>query len=168
MVLTAVFQPPSKMSKNLDSCWGLVVAHKKRFIFGNIYVKLNYKEAIPEVLKMLEAAKQKQAELKASGIILTGDFNARHQSWGDSCSNYYGKILAESLDNTSYSLCTSQSPTFLCSNGSSYIDLNIISTDIAEAVVSCRTDDEVELFSGAPARGHVPLITELTIKRSSL
>ena len=88
----------SKLSKNLDSCWGLVVVRNKRLIIGNIYVKLNYKAAIQEVMKMLTAAKQKQTELKASGIILTGDFNARHQSWGDSTNNYYGKNLAESLD----------------------------------------------------------------------
>jgi hypothetical protein len=157
----------SQLSKNLDSCWGLVVAQKKRFIFGNVYVKLNHKAAIPEVMKMLAAAKQKQTQLKASGIILTGDFNARHQSWGDSSSNYYGKILAESLNNTDYSICTSQSPTFLCSNGSSFIDLNIVSNNLAESIHSCRTDEEVELFSGAPARGHVPLITELIIRENT-
>ena len=64
----------SKLSKNIDSCWGLVVSHNKRYIIGNVYVKLNYKTAIQDVLKMLKAASEKQTELKASGIILTGDF----------------------------------------------------------------------------------------------
>ena len=157
----------SKLSKNLDSCWGLVVINNKRLIVGSIYVKLNYKEAIQEVIKMLNLAKQKQTELKASGVILTGDFNSRHQSWGDSINNYYGKMLAESLDNTSFSICTSQTPTFLCTNGSSHIDLNIISNNLADSIHSCRTDDEVELFSGAPTRGHLPLITELITRDRS-
>ena len=153
----------SKKSKNLDSCWGLVVAFKKRFIIGNIYVKLNHKPAISEIIKMLKEAEKKKEELKASGIILMGDFNARHLSWGDKVINYYGRGLAESLDSTQYSICTSQSPTFLCSNGSSYIDLAIISNNLVESVNSCVTDDGVELFSGAPTRGHVPLLMELKV-----
>ena len=44
----------SKKSKNLDSCWGLVVAFKKRFIIGNVYVKLNHKPAISEKKKKLK------------------------------------------------------------------------------------------------------------------
>ena len=153
----------SKITKNIDSCWGLVTAHNKRYIIGNVYVKLNYSSAIKEVLKMLKAAQQKQTQLRAAGVIMTGDFNARHLSWGDSINNEYGRILSESLDNTLFSICTSKSPTFLCANGSSHIDLSIISNNLVESVIACYTDDEVELFSGAPARGHVPLIMELNI-----
>ena len=153
----------SKLSRNLDSCWGLVVISKKRYIIGSVYVKLNYKPAITEVIRMLAAAEQKQDQLKASGIILTGDFNSRHLSWGDKVNNYYGSNLAELLDNTKYSVCTSETPTFLCANGDSLIDLSIISNNLAESVSSCQTDDEVELFSGAPIRGHVPLNTELIV-----
>ena len=153
----------SKQSKNIDSCWGLVVAHNRRYIFGNVYVKLDYKPAITEVLNMLKAAEQLQGKLKAAGIILTGDFNARHISWGDRLTNDYGKNLVASIDNSQYSICTSKSPTFLCANGSSHIDLSIISNSLVDSVDSCRTDDAVELFSGAPIRGHVPLITEFII-----
>ena len=122
----------SKLSKNLDSCWGLVVIAKKRYIIGNLYVKLNHKPAMNEVSRMLTAAEQKQRELKAVGIIVSGDFNARHLSWGDKTNNYYGNCLVEVLDNTKYSICTSKTPTFLCSNGSSIIDLNIISNNLVE------------------------------------
>ena len=73
----------SKMSRNLDSCWGLVVAAKKRYIMGSIYIKLNHKSAITETMKMLKAAEKEKERLKASGIILMGDFNARHLNWGD-------------------------------------------------------------------------------------
>ena len=127
------------------------------------YVKLNHKPAITEVMKMLKAAEQKQIEHKAAGIILTGDFNARHLCWGDKLNNYYGSNLAEALDSTKYSICTSNTPTFLCTNGSSYIDLNIVSNNLAESVDSCITDEGVELYSGAPNRGHVPLITEIVL-----
>ena len=155
----------SEISKNLDSCWGLVVMCKKRYIIGSIYVKLNHKPAVSEIMKMLDAAEKKKTEHKASGIILMGDFNARHCSWGDNINNYYGTQLAETLDSTKYSICTPKTPTFLCTNGKSHIDLNIISNSIAESVDSCVTDDHVELFSGSPTRGHVPVITELLITR---
>jgi hypothetical protein len=158
----------SKMSRNLDSCWGLVVASKKRYIMGNIYIKLNHKPAIAETMKMLKAAEKEKEKLKASGIILMGDFNARHLSWGDKQINYYGRCLAESLDNSRYSICISKSPTFLCSNGSSYIDLSIISNELADSVIECKTDEGVELFSGAPLRGHVPVVTILNVNRSDV
>ena len=116
---------------------------------------------------MLDAAEKRKTKLKASGVILMGDFNARHCSWGHNINNYYGTQLAETLDNTKYSVCTPKTPTFLCSNGKSYIDLNIISNSIAESVDNCVTDDYVELFSGAPTRGHVPVITELLTTRDS-
>ena len=155
----------SKISRHLDSCWGLVVAYKKRYIMGNIYIKLNHKSAIAETMKMLKAAEKEKERLKASGIILMGDFNARHHNWGDRQINYYGRCLAESIDNCRYSICTSKSPTFLCSNGSSYIDLSTISNELADSVINCKTDEGVELFSGAPLRGHVPVVTLLNINR---
>lgn len=155
----------SKKSKNLDSCWGLLYAYKRRYIIGSIYVKLNHKPAIGEVMKMLRVAETKKVELKASGIILLGDFNARHIFWGDKQINYYGKCLAESIDSTKFSISTANTPTFLCKNGSSYIDLSIISHELAEDM-SCRTDQDVELFSGAPLRGHVPLLISFSIQRT--
>ena len=154
----------SKMSSNIDTCWGLIVAHGKRYIIGSVYVKLNYNSAIEEVLNMLRAAEQMQRKLKASGIILTGDFNARHRSWGDTINCRNGKMLVESLDHSSYSICTSKTPTFLCvNNGGSFIDLAIISNRLVDSVSKCETNVDVELFSGAPKRGHVPLITELVV-----
>ena len=151
-------------SKHIDSCWGLVQINNKRLIFGNVYVRLNVKNAISEVMKMLRAAHQKQTQLKATGIILTGDFNARHTSWGDNTINDYGKDLFNSLDTTNFAICTSTTPTFLCVNGSSHIDMSIISHSLADSIESCVTDNQVELFSGAPARGHVPLITTIKIR----
>ena len=153
----------SKLSKNIDSCWGLVVAYGKRFIIGSVYAKLNYEPAIKEILDMLKAAEGMQGKLKAAGIILTGDVNARHRSWGDNINCSYGNKLCESLDHSLYTICTAKTPTFLCVDGGSYIDLMIISNRLVESVSSCNTNTSVELFSGAPARGHVPLITKLVV-----
>ena len=40
----------------------------------------------------------------------------------------------------------------------------IISNRIPDCVSNCLTNTEVELYSGAPIQGHVPLITELVIQ----
>ena len=157
----------SKISNNIDSCWGLAVINNTRIIIGSIYVKRDYKPAIQETVNMLKEAKNKQKELKAAGIILTGDFNARHQSWGDRLNDYNGKQLVELLDYSEYSVCASKSPTFLAvDNANSLIDLFIISNNLADKVVSCKTDESIELNSGAPRRGHVPVILEI-IKNNS-
>lgn len=160
----------SKVSKNIDSAWGLTVIKNRRYIIGSIYVKLKYIHAITEVMKMLNIAEKLTKKVKAAGVILIGDFNARHTSWGDTTNNEYGKQLLETLDNTRFTICTSKSPTFLCENGSSFIDLMIISNGLTSKVQPCYTDEVVELFSGAPLRGHVPLLTaisESNIKRDT-
>ena len=157
----------SELSRNIDSCWGLVVIANKRYIIGNVYIKRNYKSAINDVFNMLEAAQQMQTKHKALGIILSGDFNARHFSWGDKTIDYNGRQLAETIDYTKFSISTSKTPTFLCKNldicGKSFIDLNIISNNLVESVIECKTDEDIELYSGSPLRGHVPLITKMNI-----
>ena len=110
---------------------------------------------------MLSEAHQLQNKLKARGIILLGDFNARHVTWGDTINNLYGEKLAEELDAGLFSICSPQSPTFLSANGSSVIDLLVVSNDLLDKIETCCTDEEVELFSGAPQRGHVPILTKL-------
>ena len=154
----------SRLSTNIDSCWALVIVKNQRFIVGSIYVKLKYKKAFKEIMNMLNAAEKRKIELKAKGILLFGDFNARHLSWGDSLNDDNGNKLVELLDHSLYSISIPKSPTFRCINalnGGSYIDFCIISNSIADSVNSCITDDYVELYSGAPKRGHVPVITEL-------
>ena len=156
----------SEMSKNLDSSWGLAVIRNKRYIVGNVYVKLNCQTAISETIDMLTSAQNMTRKFRACGVILSGDFNARHPLWGDEVSNSYGTQLTNLLDNSKFSIITPNTPTFLCENGSSVIDLVIVSNNLANKVETCVTDNEVELFSGAPLRGHVPVITEIVGNRT--
>ena len=123
---------------------------------------MGYIHGIHEVLNMLAAAEARCKKLKAIGIIVKGDFNARNTAWGDKVDNEYGKHLIEKLDYTKFSICTSKTPTFLSANGSSVIDLMIVSNNLAECTNTCETDAYVELYSGAPQRGHVPLISTIS------
>ena len=151
----------SKKSTELDSVWALVVLNKKRIIIGSIYVKHHYTNAIKDALSLLNSAYTMRNKLKAQGVILTGDFNARHPAWGDSVTTDKGKQLFDQLDFTKFKILTSDSPTYLCVDGSSHIDLMIASNSISDIISPCYTDDIVELSSGAPFRGHVPLLTSI-------
>ena len=147
--------------KNIDSCWGLIVINNQRYILGNIYVKLGDVSGITDMISMLKKAQQVSAKLKSRGVILTGDMNARHQFWGDSTDNEYGRKLLEKVDQSQFTIMTAQIPSFLCTNGSSYIDLVIVSNSLVNSIRTIETDTEVELFSGAPFRGHVPVLVSL-------
>ena len=58
--------------------------------------------------------------------------------------------------------------TFLSSNGSSVIDLCIVSGRIATQVgFELTTDPNVELFTGAPQRGHIPLIVKCNLSSTT-
>ena len=140
----------SKLSKEVDSAWGIAELNTRRYILGSIYVKLNSKHAMTEALKMLNKAEQLKTKLRACGVILAGDFNARHQIWGDKVTNDYGKQLHNQLDNTRFKITKAETPTFLCENGSSHIDFIITSNCIAGQLSGCHTDDITELYSGAP------------------
>ena len=152
----------NEVSKNIDASWGLAVIKKKRYILGSIYVKDNYNNAINDAIKMLNKAYTLKSKLKAVGVILSGDFNARHVAWGDRLNDGYGKQLFQQLDNNKFSISCSPTPTYLASNGSSYIDLTIMTNNLVEKMISCETDPIVELHAGAPFRGHVPLLTNFS------
>ena len=117
---------------------------------------------------MLNKAHELMKKHKAVGVILSGDLNARHITWGDCCNDYNGKKLFEKLDTTKFAISTADSPTFLAKNGSSYIDLTIMSTNLVEKLHQCKTDTNINLFSAAPDRGHVPLITQFNLEGSTV
>ena len=156
----------NKISTNIDTSWGIAVIHNKRFIIGSVYLKHQYIKGIQEFITMLKKANELKSKLKATGIIVMGDLNARHTLWGDRISDPYGKKLVEMIDSSEFSICAADSPTFLACNGSSHIDLMIVSNNILDKVEKCTTDEDIELYSGAPHRGHVPLIATMQIQNN--
>ena len=156
-----VLEEIAKKSVTIDSVWNLVMHNGKRYIMGTVYAKLQYDNSIAEIISMLSEAERLQASYHACGILVIGDFNARHFLWNDSVCNRYGNILINQLDFTKYFIKSSDKPTFLASNGSSYIDLCLVSNKLKEHLCDIKTDDTAILYSGAPKRGHIPLITTL-------
>ena len=76
---------------SLDSAWALVEVGNLRIIVGSIYVKPNDTNAILNALSLTDKANDLVPSLKAKGIIVFGDFIARHTAWGDSQNNQYGE-----------------------------------------------------------------------------
>ena len=119
-----------------------------------------------EITEALKNISDQAINMRVTGIMLLGDLNARHQAWGDHSHNKAGETLLEFSRETGLEIVYQHDePSFLCDNGSSHIDLLICSNNIAQRVQNQHTDISIELFTGAPHRGHVPVITELVAQQ---
>ena len=152
----------SQISKEIDSVWGVLQWGNKRFVIGNVYLKLDYIQGVSEVKKMLVKASNAVSQHKCAGVLLMGDFNARHQLWNDHTENLYGKKLQQELDFDHFCIEATMSPTFLAKGyQGSIIDFFIVSTKLDSSIMKVYADYNAHLYSGAPERGHVPVTLEL-------
>ena len=155
-------------STEFDYIWSLVIMYGKRYIIGTAYVKPDKPQLIRAMICMVNNVCNIEAKKhKALGVILMGDFNARHYAWEDKRINNNGKELMGQLDPVSLTIHAPSSPSYLCINGDSIIDLVITSNNIADNMSRCKTDETAVLFSGAPMRGHVPIHMKLKIRGAS-
>ena len=105
------------------------------------------------------------SNLGCQELCINGDLNARHQSWFDQTSNHTGNLLSSYLYSKDLFVTNLyQSPTFLCLDGSSVIDLSISMRSFANDISNQYVDDTTELFTGTPARGHLPVIIEIYLE----
>ena len=109
---------------------------------------------IEQFTKMIMVAEEFVETHQLDGMILMGDLNARHETWGDSVTNRNGRLLIEQLSDDFLILNNGQ-PTYICTNGHSVIDLLILYGNVADASWNLYTDAVVELFTEAPHRGHI-------------
>lgn len=156
----------SKLSKNFDTVWGILRFGGKSYLIGNVYLKLDCLQGVKDLLLMLDKAYNLAKFHKCSGLIVMGDFNARHHIWNDTTINNYGKHLEQNLDWTRFCIKAPSCSTFLAKNGGSLIDFFITSTALDHFAVNPRTDYEANLFTGAPIRGHTPIFLDILSKCS--
>lgn len=139
-----------------------------RYFICSVYSPPDNKAKLKEIMSAISKIQNQMSTLKVTGLLVVGDLNARHQAWGDHSHNTAGTEVQNFINNSNlHVVCEHNSPTFLCDNGSSHIDILITTSNLARLVSHQSTDMKVELFTGAPRRGHVPLITELTIQRQT-
>ena len=92
-IIFTQFKEISKLSNTIDSVWGMLSWNGKNYFVGNVYVKLDCLQGVKDMLQMLVHAQTLSQIHRCSGVILMGDFNARHQLWNDNCINSHGKYI---------------------------------------------------------------------------
>ena len=66
----------SMLSTAIDTTWFLCSITGGTLIIGTVYAKLNYSNAVSEILALIDSASDVAKERKAGGIIVIGDFSA--------------------------------------------------------------------------------------------
>ena len=132
----------SMKSDRFDYIWALVAMYGKRYIIGTAYVKTDNGELITNMVDMVNHMYNYEVKKhNAAGIILMGDFNARHLAWGDRLISKNGEVLDKEIDTTKFSIHAPRNPSFLCINGNSIIDMFISSNNLSDTLSNCKTDD---------------------------
>ena len=146
---------------DFDNIWLITAIGGYKVLVITCYIRPDDFMYIEQFTKMIMDAEEFVETHQLDGIIFMGDLNARHETWGDSVTNRNGRLLIEQLSDEFLILNNGQ-PTYLCRNGHSVIDLIILYGKVADASWNLFTDADVELFTGAPNRGHIPVFAEWT------
>ena len=121
------------------------------------YVRTDDFEGLRSTINVIQNCKTYVDKNCLNGALLFGDLNARHTYWGDKSCNLLEEELVQIADH--FSILNDGEPTFLAANGYSVIDLCICYGPLFDRCKhSLSTDEFAELFTGAPQRGHVPVI----------
>ena len=153
----------------VDALFVSVVFRSLKILFVSVYIPPNDARTLNKFLGIIVDALTRLSDFGCDELCILGDLNARHPSWYDHTSNKLGKTLLERLNNSNLTVTNiHHESTFLCNEGSSSIDLVISTHTCANLITNQFTDNSVELFSGAPQRGHIPVFTDLKISRDTL
>ena len=135
-----------------------------KLVVSTAYVRPDDFEGLRSKIKVIQSCKTYVGKNCPNGALFFGDVNARHTYWGDKSCNLLGEELVQIADHVS--ILNDGEPTFLAASGYSVIDLCICYGPLFDRCKhSLSTDEFAELFTGAPRRGHVPVIMRL--ERSS-
>ena len=155
-----------------DACniiWVLATVGNKKIIFGTAYIQPENIEHLKILIEQTKRVSLYAKSHKLDGVGLWGDFNARDVTWNDTTSNKHGVILKEYIETSDFYIISPGEATFSCMSkdgrlGSSLIDLVISSEDMKDSFKCCWVDREISLRTGAPGRGHWPVISQLDLE----
>ena len=151
----------------ISTVWAMVNINSKPLLISSVYCppSTTNSENIKIVIDNIRNAEQYARKYNIKSLLLLGDFNSRHTTWGDTLLNPRGRILHDFVDNQSG--CTLFSPsckTFVVAGGGgSVIDLALGLGPICQLLSQPWIDrkDVHELFTGAPLRGHFPVLQNI-------
>jgi exonuclease III len=148
----------------LDIIWCLVKINQIDVLIASVYCPPHNSTDLQKITANITATKLWGKTNKIKNLMILGDFNSRSINWGDTTTNPRGRILMKFIDNTEFMLCTPADKTFVSpNNGGSVIDLLIACGKITDHIQSNWIDRNAELFTGAPIRGHYPVLYALDI-----
>ena len=156
---------PDLVDPTSETLWILCRIDSKQVLIGSAYSPPSVRSLKP-VLDSVCAAWRFCKSHQVSSMICMGDFNARCHTWGDHVQNPKGKELLHFLESKEEFLLSSPGTrTFRSMNppGSSVIDLSISAGSVTAKLGNPWTIESVELFSGAPVRGHFPVLNKISI-----
>lgn len=156
----------SELEKSdVDVLVSVVTIGKKRLLVCSVYSPPNDKKKLCKALKVFQDVNSARATYRCCSTLIVGDLNARHFNWNNKICNVAGKELEKFCTENSLAVvnCLKHN-TFVCNEGGSQIDLVVMSDTDVGLIRNQSIDEEVELFSGAPTRGHLAVWTELMIK----
>ena len=153
---------------DVDIIWATFNYNSKTMLVGNVYVNPNVSSSnnLKDCLLNINRATSFCEKFRIKDIIILGDFNSRSTEWGDSSRNKHGEILEEYITNNNLSVASPNAKTFVCSNGGSIIDFALLNSSTANIHISSNADEDIELFTGAPFRGHIPVIHQFRTRSS--
>ena len=151
-------------SDEIDAVFIVAKFNRKRYLLCSVYIPPQKSALLKKFLDIAKKAILEAHNLKCEGILIVGDLNARHQNWGDTTNNQHGSKILEFSQQQNLNIWSNfAGNTFQCHNGGSRIDLVLSNINIIHRQY---IDEEIELFSGAPQRGHVPVWTECSLSKT--
>ena len=142
-----------------DIIWCVITIKNSPVLVASAYTPPNNLLKCKNLLANINNAHNYATKNKIKNILVFGDFNGRHMMWGDIKNNAHGQRLLEFIDSSDFMICTPADKTFVApNNGGSVIDLLLGLGNITNNISENWTDRSAELFTGAPIRGHFPVL----------
>ena len=172
LVINSCLQPqwvPSLSSRNVDVVWAICRVDNDNILIGSAYCPPS-----GQLSALTSSIKDSWEYCKKNHIksmLCLGDYNARNIVWGDHATNGNGTALQNFVDTeNNFCILSPMTPTFTCLNprGTSVIDLIISAGKVTSKLSGSVVDVHTELYSGAPGRGHFPVITKLYYPQSKI
>ena len=151
-------------SDNYDSIWIIVKIGVTNYLIGTAYINGSNTHRIASIqafLKKVKEAKQYATQHRLHGPFVIGDFNCRSPLWGDTITCQMGYEVELFIEKEGFTALSTGENTFQAINGGSVIDLILTEDHNVNKVKDMWMDDLTELWTGAPTRGHNPIIASI-------
>ena len=152
--------------KEIDAVFVLCTINKKSVLIVSSYCRpeITSTKSLKAVLDLLTKAWAWCKKSAVKSMYVMGDFNARSPNWGDSIENPRGKLLGNFVESIPEArLHSPGKQTYLHSKGGSVIDLSISFGTISSLLSTPNVEHCYTLFTGAPTKGHIPVIQDIVV-----